>query len=310
MTTQVLLITSARESGWLEQTDNPTVQKLYEFAHSVSRGEGEVQLAITSLDRLQFSVNGANISVFDTASQVDISMYDIVHLRGVNRDMAFYADFATAVTLYMHAHGKKVVDLEDSGAPFGKLSQAMLFALNNIATPATYAQWNGNDLAEMVIAKGLEYPLILKASAGTMGADNYLVKDEASLRDVLAHTTQPFVIQNQIPNDGDYRVLILGNAEPFVFWRPRIEGSHLSNTSQGSVPEKEVSISDEALQLALRAKDVSQRECVGVDLMQNNQTGEWIILEANSNPALATGAFNDEKAERYIQMINRIVEEK
>lgn len=309
MTTQVLLVTSAREGSWLDQSDNPTVQKLQDFARAVTHADSTVELAVTSLDRLRFAVNGHEISVVDTVTGRDLADFDAVHLRGVDRDMAYYADYARAIALYVEARGKKIVDHEDIGAAFGKLSQAMLFALNDIPTPATHSQWNGDDLANFVVERGPQYPLIVKASAGTMGANNYLVKDEEELRRVLSETTEPFVVQSQIPNDGDYRVLLLGNAEPFVFWRPRIAGSHLSNTSQGSVPDKEVEISSEALQLALRTQEVSGRRCVGVDLMQNSATGEWVILEANSNPALATGAFNDEKAARYAEMITLILKE-
>lgn len=309
MMTQVLLVTSARESSWLDQNDNPTVRKLHDFAYSVTQADASIEVSITSLDRLRFSVDGSQIAVVDGATGRDLADFDVVHLRGVNRDMAYYADYAKAIALYVESRGKKIVDHEDIGAAFGKLSQAMLFALNDIPTPVTYSQWNGADLANFVVERSMEFPLIVKASAGTMGADNYLVKDEIAFREILSKTVEPFVVQNQIPNDGDYRVLLLGDAEPFVFWRPRIAGSHLSNTSQGSVPDKEVEIGDDALQLALRAKKVSGRRCVGVDLMQNNVTGEWIILEANSNPALATGAFNDEKAARYAEMIERTLKE-
>lgn len=302
MSKQVLLITKAREEGWLLDTANPTVARLYDFADQVS-ALGDVTLHVTTLDQLDFSVEANAVSVYDNATQKDISEYDIVHLRTVNYELSYYTDYAKAIALYVHHCGKALLEPTDAGAAFGKLAQAMLFALNGIKIPRTRSKWNGAGLADFCIERRDKFPLIVKASLGTQGYDNYLVKSADELKAVLAGAMEPFVVQNQIPNDGDYRVLFLGEAEPFIFWRPRIPGSHLSNTSQGSVPEKNVQIDSEALRLAKDVQKLTGRICVGVDLMQDNQTGEWYVLEANTNPALATGAFNDEKARRYAYMI-------
>lgn len=303
--TKVLLITSPRDRGWLEDKNNEVVQYLDSFANSVNNSDPDIQLSITSLDRLEFSV-AEQLYIYDTYTGKDLESYDIVHLRGTNRDMSFYADFAKAITLYVESKDGIIVDPEDTGTAFGKLSQAMLFALNGIPTPHTYSQWHGQRLAEYVARQQMPFPVICKASMGTQGEDNYLVGTQTELDNVLANTKEPFVVQNCIPNNGDYRVLLLGKAEPFVFWRPRIVGSHLSNTSKGSVPSREIAIDPYAIELSLRIQNITGRRCVGVDIMQNHQTGEWVALEANTNPALATGAFNDDKAERYTAMIKEI----
>lgn len=304
--TKVLLITSARETGWIKDEYNPTVKKLYEFAASVAQADHTVILSLTSLDQLEFTIAGSNVQVFDRTTQCDIATYDVIHLRGANRDISFYADYAKAIALYGEHHGKIVIDTDDVGAAFGKLSQAMLFTLHDIPTPRTYAQWNGSDLSRFVIERQLEFPLIVKASMGTMGADNHLVHTVGELEAVLHDTKEPFVVQEMVENDGDYRVLLLGGAQPFVFWRPRIEGSHLSNTSKGSVPDKSVSLDARALEIARRVQSIVKRTVVGVDIMQNKQSGAWVVLEANTNPALATGAFNDDKAVRYATMIKEL----
>lgn len=308
MSTRVLLITNAREEGWLTDTDNPTVQKMYAFKEATNELDVDVQLFITTLDQLDFTIKDGDVSVYDRSNQVDINTFNVIHLRNVNYHLEYYSDFAKAVALYAKHHDIRLVDPVDIGAAFGKLSQAVLFSLNHIPVPNTWSTWNGLQLADHVARQNVSYPLIVKASGGTKGKDNYLAKDEQEMRQILAEVHDAFVVQEQIPNDGDYRVLLLGSAEPFVFWRPRIAGSHLSNTSRGSVPDKEVTIDGDAMALALVAQKISGRVCVGVDLMQNNETKEWIVLEANSNPALATGAFNNEKAWRYVDMIKNLVE--
>ncbi len=304
---QVLLITSSRQGSWIDSKDDLVVKRLHEFVATVQQVDDNIELAFTSLDRLEFSISADKVQIFDSTTKRDVGAYDVVHVRGVHRDMGFYADYAKAVALYVEHHGKIFIDREDVGAAFGKLSQAVLFALHDIPVPQTYAQWNGSDLSQFVRAQKVEFPLIAKASMGTMGSDNYLVQTQEELAEVLGSAREPFVVQEMVTNDGDYRVLWLGEARPLIFWRPRIEGSHLSNTSQGSVPDKDVELDSVALRLAGRVRDATNRIVVGVDIMQNNQSGDWVVLEANTNPALATGSFNNEKAANYVAMIKGIV---
>lgn len=308
MTTKALLITGVRRKGWLDETDDSGVVKLRNFSRLVSQAEPSVELFVTSMDRIQFSVDGSNVSLYDEVTGRDLAEYDVIQLRNTDQSIMNYADYAKAVSLYAQHRGVAILDPQDAGAPYGKLSQAVLFALNGIATPKTWARWRGDELATQALKGGAQFPLIAKASMGTMGVDNFLIESPEQLVEILGATKDPFVVQEQVPNEGDYRVLILGEAEPFIFWRPRIAGSHLSNTSRGSVPEKDVTLPQEALDLALRAQAVSERVCVGVDIMQNSESGEWIVLEVNNNPALATGAFNDDKAVRYAAMIKRMTE--
>jgi glutathione synthase/RimK-type ligase-like ATP-grasp enzyme len=304
--TNVLLVTSARHKGWINQSNDPAAEKLRNFSKSVATTD-DVRLSVTSLDRLRFSVVNGEVTVYDEETARDLKDFDAVHLRNTVRNMAFYADFAKAIELYMRHHNKQVIEPSDVGAAFGKLSQAVLFGLHDIPTPDTWSQWNGSDAAQYIDSQQISFPLIVKATLGTMGQDNFFVKDAGELHKVLDEANEPFVIQTPIPNKGDYRVLLLGGSRPLIFWRPRIEGSHLSNTSQGSVPDMDVNLDESVLALAKKVQQVSERICVGVDLMQNDQTGEWVILEANNNPALATGAFNTEKAEHYSEMVRHIL---
>ncbi len=309
MRKQVLLITKARKSGWLQDASDSTATQLQAFAEQVSLS-ADVELHVTSLDQLDFSISENEVSVFDHSTKKDISEFDVVHMRGVHEEMAYYADFAKAIALYAEHHNKVWIEPESVGASFGKLAQAMLFALHEVKTPRTRSCWWGSRLAGLCLENRDEFPLIVKASFGTQGHNNYLIESVEELQNVLQAANEPFVAQNLIPNNGDYRVLLLGDAEPLVFWRPRIKGSHLSNTSQGSVPEKRAAIDEEALALARKVQLLTNRVCVGVDLMQDNQTGQWYVLEANVHAALATGALIEDKAYYYAQMIQRLLEGK
>lgn len=73
--------------------------------------------------------------------------------------------------------------------------------------------------------------------------------------------------------------------------------SHINNTSKGGVA-KEVDptslprhVIDESAQLAR----LLRREVTGVDMIQDNQTGKFYLLEVNNMPQLATGSYVIEK---------------
>lgn len=139
-----------------------------------------------------------------------------------------------------------------------------------------------------------EYPFIAKAADAFGGQMNYLVHNYKELKQALTgNKGQFFVLQEFIPNDFDYRVLIMDNDIKFVLKRARVaKDSHLNNTSAGAegtfVPIEELSL--EMQKDALKAAELTLRsDFAGVDIIVNSQTGKHAILEVNEAPAIQTG---------------------
>ena len=302
----ILLLTSAREPGWIETAPTEVSQGLHAFIDALNT-DADLQFAVTTLDRLAFSVIDGKVTITDTYTQRDLADYDAVHFRNVT----LFADYARAITLYMDAHGKQVFERTDVTVPeYGKLSQMVLFAQHGLAVPDTWSAWHLADIGTLIADATLTFPFILKANNGIKGHDNYLVRDQAQFDEILARDEGvQFVAQRFIANDGDYRVLYFGSDEPLIFKRTAAKGSHLNNTSRGgSSTELQAAEFDRtALHLAERAARLTQRLLAGVDVIQDNKTGAWLVLEVNANPALSSGTLLERKVAGYKKMIRGIL---
>ena len=104
------------------------------------------------------------------------------------------------------------------------------------------------------------------------------------------------MLQEFIPNDGDYRILVAGD-NILGIERKAVEGSHLNNTSQGGsarlvsqdvLPEGMIA---DARRIA-RHLDMT---IAGVDALIDKHTGEYYFLEVNSQPQLMSGAYVNQK---------------
>ena len=301
---KVLFITTPRKAKWFEQ-NNATAKSLIDFKNKVNKNG--ISLAVSSIDRLEFKVDKTSVQIWDNYNECDIADFDLIHLRNVDKAINLF-DYAWAITDYIRHNGGDVVEEVDQGLALGKLSQMVTFQHRGLPVPRTVASWDNETLKCLALAE-LSFPMIVKANNAMQGSDNHLVHTKHELDAILNGSSEQYVAQEFIPNDGDYRVLFNGYSQPpLIFKRQKIEGSHLSNTSKGS--EAQLQTPDalgDGVSIALEAAKAVNRKFTGIDIMQNNVTNEWVLLEANVNPALATGVFRDTKAELYAKMITERV---
>lgn len=160
----------------------------------------------------------------------------------------------------------------------------------------------------------LTYPFIAKAADAYGGHMNYLVKSYDELKTALnEHKEQFFVLQEFIPNDCDYRVLVMGGEIQFVLQRARKDDSvHLNNTSAGAegklvpiemLPEHVLSDVKKAAELTLRS------DFAGVDVLIDKNTGQHYILEVNEAPAIQMGTEPDKKIAIFLRRLAEIAGE-
>ncbi|CAN5407009.1 hypothetical protein BH10PAT4_BH10PAT4_5030 [soil metagenome] len=306
MIKNVLVLTSPREPDWIDRASNEVSKGLHDFIATLN-ADGDIKFAVSTLDKLDFSIVDGIVSIFDNYTKKDLSAYDLVHFRNV----MLFPDFARAITLYMESRGRQAFEKVDVDTPeYGKLSQMILFAQNSINVPNTWATWDVRNIRSLISQKKLTLPLVIKANNGIKGRDNYLVRNNEQLDDVVTKSKGVrFVIQEFIPNDGDYRVLCFTDEAPLIFKRVAAEGSHLNNTSQGG-SSYEIDVADfdqKALTMSRTAAKLMRRRLAGVDTIQDNKTGNWYVLEVNANPALSGGALLDRKVTGYKKMIEEML---
>lgn len=198
-----------------------------------------------------------------------------------------------------------------------KIGELVRLSDSGLPLPRTFMSSN-EQILERFKADELpfEYPFIAKAADTFGGQMNYLVHNYNELRAALiTHKDQFFVLQEFIPNQFDYRVLIMGGEIKIVLKRARdaASTSHLNNTSAG-VEGEFVSIetlSKEMQADALKAAELTLRsDFAGVDLIVNSETGAHAILEVNEAPAIQTGANPPKKIAVLMSYIQQVTNAK
>jgi len=249
---------------------------------------------------LVFDYDGHELKVYDSVSGNDVADHDAIFLIGWFKSKSL-DDVARAVAHYAKAHGVAFANSEAyHGRSFTKLSQCVIAAVNGVKVTPFLFSLDQELLLKVVREKGVAFPYIAKAIAASRGQSNYLVTDHAQLEEAIHEVTElprHFIVQEFVPNDGDYRILVGAGKVRLVIHRVAQAGKHVNNTSQGgkatlvevgSLPEQVIIDSINMAQLL-------SRELTGVDMVMHKDTGEYYFLEANNMPQLSTGSFVPEK---------------
>lgn len=244
---------------------------------------------------LVFDYDGTTLSVTDAVSGTDVAEYDAVFLIGWFKSKAL-DDVARAVAHYLHAHGVPFANSEAyHGRSFTKLSQCVIAALNGVRVTPFVFSMDAAHLMPAVRGRFTRFPFIAKAVAASRGNHNHLIESYEQLESVLAEENEPpmyFIVQEFVPNDGDFRILVMGGEVSRVIHRKAAGDSHLNNTSKGgsatllSPDDLPTEVRDQSVLLA----KLFGREVTGVDMVCHKETGDYYFLEANNMPQLATGS--------------------
>lgn len=149
-------------------------------------------------------------------------------------------------------------------------------------------------LYESMMAKAtpFNFPVILKGSGGDRGtrvfkADN-LEELENLVRDLRKSETEGgkrYMLQEFIPNDGDYRVLVLGEKVLGVMKRSSQSEDEFKNNYSAGGKVEVADLPEEIKQLAIKAAKVCGLAVAGVDVaFRDNDLKKPVIWEVNKGP--------------------------
>lgn len=269
------------------------------------------QVYITYARSLSFFVSKDNARIYDHANDCDLKEYDFVYFRKAGTVM----QQMLACASYLRQHDIPFFDTEIGAATSrNKLSQMFLLQEKGLPVPTTLFCRNRKrtiTLLATVYEDAFTWPVIAKATGGTRGDANYLVQTPEALATLMEEVRRHFLIQSFIPNDGDFRVLVIAEKVRGLIKRKGAEGSHLNNTSkQGAADWLPLTTFDSNLQLiAVRAAQVCKRDVAGVDILIDQKTNEPYILEVNRAPQIENATFPEEKAGLLIEGIIEAINE-
>lgn len=289
-------------------------QKSGEFFAEVTRRMREkTEITCAAYSDLVFYLDDLDTSVLYLGTeQADIAAYGLVYFKSHNQE----PDCAAAAAEYLGFRGRRFYDREvGTYTSMSKLTEYMRLTCGGIAIPKTvcattaYLQANFASLRSVV-----GVPFVLKEIHSDRGKKNYLIQSRRDFEALLAAASPAdrYLAQTYVPNDGFYRLYVIGNTVALAIWRstfPHKDAlkAHL-NKPQGGVNAKKVELRDvptEALQLAEQAAQCMNRQIAGVDLVQDNKTKEWYVLEVNNAPQLRSGSFLPEKAAMIAELFDK-----
>jgi len=211
-----------------------------------------------------------------------LSELDLFYFRNVgdkNEALPVLLEYATENNI-------PVVDqyLRKLGGAFRKKKscEAMMLLKSKISYPRSIFISNPEELKE--IANSQKKPIILKSTSGRHGTSTFLLKSNSQLTKVLmGRNTINFLIQEYIPNDGDYRLFLVGHKVVACFKRQQKEKKLILNRSQGKsqflkkIPALVAKEAD-------KATEILGVEIAGVDMVIDKRNQKPVVIEVNQAP--------------------------
>ena len=280
-----------------------------EFCAALQERVDNIEVLYTTYQELNYSVIDQQLAIFDTHNQLDLNEVDLVHFK----NWTYEYEEAALVAFYLRKHEITYYNAEVGiKAAIGKTAQMFYLAAENIPVPNSFfahRRYLRQLFASGKTPAGFDFPLIMKADDGSRGDNNHLVKTAEQAVQIIDESEDvEFILQNFIPNDGDFRCLLVGvGSSPLLFRRTAVAGSHLNNTSKGGSGElvDSATLPAEYLAYARKASEVLGREIGGVDIIVDKETNKPYILEVNGTPAIATGYAVDKKVDLFVDFLEQ-----
>lgn len=269
-------------------------------------------ITVIYYEDLLFEISSTSQKISDPAQNLDLAEADFVIAFNwyKNGELSYYRDIAYTIAIYLDSKGIKFWNSEMiKQRSTTKLSGLMQMALAKIDIPATYFSLS----PEILHSKAGDFPVVLKSIAASRGRNNFLVQSRTDL-EKHAKTPNRLLMQEFIPNEGDYRVVCSAGEPVMAIYRQRSsQATHLNNTSAGGEATiVELSkIGDSALQASRQICKLMGRELAGIDFMRaNDGSSREVFLEVNAIPQLTSGTFVNEKIQLLSESIANYLERK
>ncbi len=163
-----------------------------------------------------------------------------------------------------------------------------------------------------------EFPLIIKGSGGNRGERVYKVDNESQLEKLVMELRtaevsegKRYLMQEYIANDGDFRVLVLGDEVLGAMKRSSMDEDEFRNNFSTGGKVEVAEIPDNIKKLAVRAAKACGILVAGVDVVLRE--GDWnkpVIWEVNKGPQFSgfmksTGIDVPERIVKFLMELKR-----
>jgi glutathione synthase/RimK-type ligase-like ATP-grasp enzyme len=286
-------------SGPYSKADKPRYSKV------LSEHMQSFEFTDIKFENLKVEIGPRDFKITDLESSADIKDFDFVFVREYTGN---FLDLAFVVSKYLQINKVKFANHDYLNyRPVSKLAQAAIFYELGLAFPEII--FSINNPALLKAAGSLGYPLIAKAAQASHGDNNYLVKTPEELKGILQEQSNlKLLIQKYIPNEHDFRVLVMGGGSSLQIRRRGADDTHLNNTSKGGQAEMVGQIDSDTLSSCAVLAAKIGADIAGIDLLQDAATNNYYFLEINFQPQIISGAYVKEKSAELEKFLGRQLE--
>lgn len=211
----------------------------------------------------------------------DLTDFDAVFPRLAGKDLLFseqLMEILNESSAYVH------MDSDSFSISSNKFYTMKELSGNDVNIPRSVYTLSTETATEA--AKDIGYPLTIKLISGYGGKGIMRAKDESELRpiiDTLEVFEQDICLQDFIENPGeDIRIIVVGE-ETYSYKRVGLEEEWRSNISRGG-ERKEFDAPEKMREMAVRASKVAGFDICGVDIIESEEGG--YIVELNASPGI------------------------
>lgn len=253
-------------------------------AQVASKFPFDIELTEGKFEDIEFIFKNDKLAI--TYKGIDLKDFSLVWLSSswTSRDIAY------AIKLYLKDSKTPCTYVEKGTS---KITDHVLFALNNIKAPATLFIGHSdlkNDMAQ--IQKICDYPLIIKDTKGSKGAHSVLVNTEEELLMEMEKLPKhkKYLLQQYIPNDYDWGIMVVNGKVVSGEKSYPCDGEFRNNTCNGAeeVFVDPCDIPKKIKEMALKSSNLLGLSWSRSDIIIDKNTLCPYLMEVNRRPGLTS----------------------
>lgn len=195
-----------------------------------------------------------------------------------------HIQYYTAALEYAQKQGIPCFSYGQDETAVSKVLESVRYTACGVPQPKTIIQVADPKAADKLIG-ALKLPLVTKIIGGSQGKGvaKHDTK-EALVKELKARAGDILICQEALTASSDYRIFFIHDQVLYVDKRSASKkGEFRHNISLGGTKER-VELEPGALAIAKSAQAAMGLDASGVDLIQDEPTGKWYVLEVNSAP--------------------------
>jgi glutathione synthase/RimK-type ligase-like ATP-grasp enzyme len=271
-------------------------------ASMLARGEA----VFRSIGEIGCCIGPDSTRVYEIVSGRDISEFDLVEVLSHPRPTGA---LLSTIAEHLTHHARPVVNMVGIGAPT-RILQMMRLARCGVPVPRTVYLSPGYmpDAHDQLVA-ALGSPYIVTTLGSFRADQEWLIDSAAGLAGALAEARSSVMAQQFIPNQGVYRMLVMGDRVGLATG-PRALGDRDAHEVSRD-PDELLdlgALEPDAQHLAVRAAQAMGYEICAVLMTRHMLDRTWRVIEAHFSPAIGTGTHPSLEIEAYAAYLNRRLE--